>query len=362
MKKFTAILLALLLVLFTGCSESSSMLDPYGFDASEGKVTDATLNDNTYVLKVGDKGITLDYFSDTMMVTLSTLSGGDFTIFDSSTEEGKELYEIAKQYTVDLILSELAVRDIVTDFNITLTEEDEATLKADLATFIEQNGGEEAFLQAVEASGVSAEYYNNQLYMSKLSNLIYLQTTAPESEYAPTEDEVNEFINENYSLVKHVLVDETSLEGAVDENGEPYADLKALADDVAEKAKSGEDFDALVEKYNTDPGMASNPDGYFFTYGVMVTEFEEAAFSMEAGDISDPVQTDFGYHILSKQEMSDEIIATNYTTVETQLINNQVQELIIEKSDTYDVAYTPQYDSLTIEILFPEMFGGVATN
>ncbi len=362
MKKFTAILLALLLVLFTGCSQTASLLDPYGFSASQGKVTEENLNDNTYILKVGDNGVTLDYFKDTLIVTLSTFSGGDLSIFDTTTEEGKEFYDIAKQYTVDLILSELAMRDIVVDFGIALTEEDEATLQADLDAFIEQNGGEEAYTQAVEASGVSVEYYNNQLYMSKLSNLIYTKITDPESEYAVTDDNINAYVAENYNLVKHILVDETSLEGAVDENGEPYADLEALANAVAQMAQDGEDFDVLIEEYNTDPGMASNPDGYFFTYGEMVSEFETAAFEMDEGDISDPVQTDFGYHILEKQEMTDEAITTNRSVIETQLINLQIQELITEKTAAYELTYTPQYDSLTAEILFPEIFGGIAVN
>mgnify|MGYP003511529098 CR=1 FL=1 len=46
------------------------------------------------------------------------------------------------------------------------------------------------------------------------------------------------------------------------------------------KAKKGEDFDKLIEKYNDDPGMVANPDGYTFTKNQMVKEFSERFFPL----------------------------------------------------------------------------------
>lgn len=71
------------------------------------------------------------------------------------------------------------------------------------------------------------------------------------------------------------------------------------AQEVYKKAKAGEDFEVLAKKYSTDPSAAQNMgDLGYFTRARMVPEFAEAAFKMKAGEISEPVKTVFGYHII----------------------------------------------------------------
>lgn len=78
------------------------------------------------------------------------------------------------------------------------------------------------------------------------------------------------------------------------------------AKEVKEKLDKGEDFAKLAKKYSTD--TSNNEDGGdlgFFTAGSMVPEFEDKAFSMKTGEISDPVATDFGYHIIELLEIKE---------------------------------------------------------
>ncbi len=71
------------------------------------------------------------------------------------------------------------------------------------------------------------------------------------------------------------------------------------AKDVLQKVKAGEDFAKLAEEYSEDPGSAANGGdlGYFGT-GVMTKPFEDAAYSLKVGEISDLVKSEFGYHII----------------------------------------------------------------
>lgn len=89
-----------------------------------------------------------------------------------------------------------------------------------------------------------------------------------------------------YVSAKHILVED-----------------QALADTIYAQVTSGADFDAAIREYNTDPGMEQNPDGYVFTKGEMVAEFEEAAFALAVGEISAPVQTTYGYHIIKREAL-----------------------------------------------------------
>lgn len=77
---------------------------------------------------------------------------------------------------------------------------------------------------------------------------------------------------------------------------------RELATELLDRARSGENFDDLIMMYGEDPGMWDNPEGYSFTTGVMVPEFEEATRDLAIGEISDLVQSGFGFHIIMRVE------------------------------------------------------------
>ena len=83
-------------------------------------------------------------------------------------------------------------------------------------------------------------------------------------------------------------------------DGKDDAAVKATAEDVLKQAKApGADFAALARKYSEDDSNAKNGgDLDFFGKGRMVPEFDRVAFSMEPGQISDLVKTEYGYHII----------------------------------------------------------------
>src|SRR5690606_5126033 len=80
----------------------------------------------------------------------------------------------------------------------------------------------------------------------------------------------------------------------------------ALAEELRQRLLDGEDFAELAAEYSDDPGSATTGgDLGWFGHGAMVAPFEEAAFSLEPGEISEPVQTDFGYHLIEVLEVDD---------------------------------------------------------
>jgi len=70
---------------------------------------------------------------------------------------------------------------------------------------------------------------------------------------------------------------------------------------IVERLKKGEKFGRLAKELSTDSGSAKKDGNLgYFTKGMMVKSFEEVAFKLQIGEISEPVKTEFGYHIIKR--------------------------------------------------------------
>lgn len=104
------------------------------------------------------------------------------------------------------------------------------------------------------------------------------------------------------------------------------------ANEVKKKLDDGEDFAKLAEEYSTDASNAEDGgDLGFFTVGSMVPEFEDVVFNLEVGEVSDPIATDFGYHIaevLEVKESEEEIgsLEDNEEEIRQIIIDSKVDQ------------------------------------
>lgn len=155
---------------------------------------------------------------------------------------------------------------------------------------------EELFVQEAEKTGVTKDKeFQNGLERARRQLLAqkYLQKSVQPK---ITDANVKKFFESNkarYSQnevhAQHVLLKEES-----------------EAKEVLEKAKKGEDFETLAKKYSKDPSAAQNGgDLGFFTRSRMVPQFADKAFSMKKGEISEPVKSPFGYHIIKVIDTRD---------------------------------------------------------
>lgn len=111
----------------------------------------------------------------------------------------------------------------------------------------------------------------------------------------------------------HILIKTEGMDEAA------KAEAKKKIEDILKRARGGEDFAALAKTYTEDPGSKDTGGEYTFPKGKMVPAFETAAFALEPGQISDVVETQFGYHII---KLSEKIPAKTWSfdEIKTRLI------------------------------------------
>lgn len=120
------------------------------------------------------------------------------------------------------------------------------------------------------------------------------------------------------------------------------AEKKARIEKLKERAKKGEDFAALARANSEDPGSgAQGGDLGYFGRGTMVPTFENAAFALSVGEISEVITTDFGYHIIrlnARQDAQIKPLAAVVDQVRAGAQEDKGRELALEKAmDLYNV-------------------------
>lgn len=158
---------------------------------------------------------------------------------------------------------------------------------------VKQFGGQEQFDKMLDDYNMDVEKFKETVK----KDLMYKKHREWfEKEHPVTEEEIKQYYEDNKDQfakrdASHILV----------------ADEKT-AKEVKDKLDKGADFAALAKEYSKDTANAANGGELgTFSRGQMVKEFEDAAFSLKEGEISGPVKTQFGYHIIKVNKIADSI-------------------------------------------------------
>ena len=184
---------------------------------------------------------------------------------------------------------------------------------------------EELFVQEAEKAGLDKTSDFKEAMENQRRQLLAREFLKRNVESKLTDSAVKSYFNKNKQRYRtdevhalHILVK-----------------TKAAADEVYEKAKktkSDADFKALAKKFSKDPSAPQNlGDLGFFRRSQMVPEFAEAAFGMKEGQISKPVKTDFGWHVIKvvgKKKGENAKFDAVKARVKSDLRNERLQSLV----------------------------------
>lgn len=142
-------------------------------------------------------------------------------------------------------------------------------------------------------------------------------------------DNMSRFLQEEGVSARHILVSDSE-----------------SAQDIVNKIKGGMDFAEAAAQYSTCPSKERGGELGFFTKGRMVPEFEEAAFELAVGEVSEPVKTQFGYHIiqvLDKKPASLKSFDEAKNEIAEQLINQKQNQVYGSFIDNLKKQYSIEY-------------------
>jgi len=183
-----------------------------------------------------------------------------------------------------------------------------------------RSGGEEKFLQILEKNGIDIDFVKASIQKDLLIQN-YLEKFFT-SEILISEEEILKAYQEDKTAsVRHILL--MTQEKTDTEKGEIHKKME----EILSRVKSGEDFAELAKTYSEDPGSKDNGGLYEnFGRGQMVKPFEDAAFSIPIGEISDIVETSFGYHIIKVTDRKKETRPLEEVRSEIEGQLRQIQE------------------------------------
>ena len=194
---------------------------------------------------------------------------------------------------------------------------------AEVARVVAQVGGEENYKKALEQQGISDESFRKELEKGVRVNMLVNQACAHVAD--PTEDEVAEFYAAHKSeyvvkpqvLCQHILV-KTEAGDSQEKKDAALAKIK----EIRARIVAGGDFAEEARKHSDCPSGREGGSLGWFGPGMMVPEFDKAAFGMKKGEVSDVVTTQFGHHIIYK---ADEKAGGAQTLVD---VHDQIKDLL----------------------------------
>ena len=265
---------------------------------------------------------------------------------------GTPEYQDVQSRNLALLVQFVQLQQAADDLGIEVSDETVDKLENKLIQ-TRFKGNRAKYEKALKEAGYTAAQYRQMAWLFPMLSSKIFQAVTKDVKATPVE--VLGYYSANQSQfgtpesreVRHILISEKNKDGSVD-----YAASKAKADDVYAQLRAGADFAALVKKYSAD--TASVPDGgkYVVERGKTVPEFEKTSFALKTHELSKPVKTQYGYHLI--EALADTKPATPFEKVRPEVKaallqqkrNEEIQKWVEDQKSAYDgkINYAAGYE------------------
>ena len=211
----------------------------------------------------------------------------------------------------------------------------EDRVKKELASIKERFPSEKEYNDALAGIGMSEDALAQKITRGvAIEELIKTHVI---QDITVSADESRNFYDQNASMFEkpeQIKASHILIKTAEDATDDQKTEARKKIDDVRKKAVAGEDFAALAKEYSEGPSNVRGGDLGYFSRGQMVKPFEDVAFALKKGEISDVVETQFGYHIIIVTDHRPASVV-DYETAKAQIEERLKQEKTLRQIRQY---------------------------
>ncbi|WP_129600900.1 peptidylprolyl isomerase [Anaerophilus nitritogenes] len=281
MKSFLVLILAVTFII-SGCSTQGS-----------------GISKKDAVAKIGNEFISLEAYNKKLTLIKKDIERMYGDKIWSMDLNGKTYLQAVQETVLDQMIDEEAIIQYIKKENIKV---DDKEVEEQYKAYMEGIKGQkeaETFLKELKDNGIDEAFLKDQMktdfYVGKFQEKVMEKLNITDEKVKKYFEDHKEKYIKDKTKASHILVDS-----------------EETAKEVLNKIKNGEDFAKLAQEYSKDGSAQSGGDLGVFPKGKMVPEFEQAAFSLKDGEVSDIVKSQFGYHIIKGysikfEDVSDQI-------------------------------------------------------
>jgi len=297
------------------------------------------------VAVVGDRSISKEQFTRLLKQACSSYKSQG----QECPEAGTEPYTALRKQAMQFLVQRAQFEQEADDLGLKVTDSDvETQLNKIKAQYFGKDGKcnaacENKYRTQIAKQSLTDEQVHEDVRANVVQNKLYEKVTAG---VEVSDEEIDEYYKKNKQQyvqpasrdVRHILVKK-----------------KALADQLYEQVTGGADFAQLAKKNSEDPSSKSQGGKLTVSKGRQVPEFDKAAFSLKTREISKPIKTQYGWHIIqalgSIKKASTTQLKEVRTAIRQQLVQQKKQDKMrkwvddtskdFESKTTYQVGYAP---------------------
>lgn len=234
--------------------------------------------------------------------------------FSAEVSNGMTYGSYAKADAVETVKLYALLRQWAKQYNVSLTEEDEARLQQQRQQYVTYYGGEEGYQQQLQLLGISEDTFDSINRMYLLYARIHDLYTADGSAMHPTQEAIDAFAQEKgYVTVKLLYWPASGGENS-----------QTQAEDFAARLSTAEDKDALYAEMAQQLGIEAGDTGRTFSAETLGDTLSAAFSALEPGQVSDVIATDEGWYVaigqtLDESSVLDEMFTENVTQARSEL-------------------------------------------
>lgn len=311
-------------------------------------------SDKPVVMKINGAEIKADEYASYMVYNMRYMENQYAQFGMTGLWDSDETASIVAASLPDATKEQALYTHVVLDnfkkAGLSLNGNQQQELKTARSSMIEQTGSVELFNDFIGTFGFNDQLYDNFMYVNLCYSALNDYYYGVNGIEAPSDAEINDYLKQNYIQAKHILIG--TADPMTGEQSRTDEQAKAEAQKALDRINAGEDFDVVMNELSEDTGLQTNPDGYIFTEGDMVTEFYEGAKALSENQVSGLVQSQFGYHIIKREPLNLEGQMDMYRATVLQKMGKTMDAKVTEWMGQAQVETTELYDQINYKNVY----------